>query len=42
MEIVDVLGWIFAAILVVVALVAMAIGLYSMPDAWRYMKIRRM
>lgn len=38
----DVLGWVFVAILALVALVAVVLGLMSLPDARRYLKIRHM
>jgi hypothetical protein len=38
----EVLGWIFIAILALVAGVALMLGLISLPDARRYLKLRRM
>jgi hypothetical protein len=38
----EVLGWIFIAIIALVLLVAVALGLISLPDARRYLKLRRM
>jgi hypothetical protein len=38
----EVLGWIFIAIVALVLLVAVAMGLISLPDARRYLKLRRM
>jgi uncharacterized membrane protein len=38
----EVLGWIFIAIIALVAAVAMAFGVMSVPDARRYLKLRRM
>jgi hypothetical protein len=38
----EVLGWIFIAIIAVGLLVAVAMGLVSLPDARRYLKLRRM
>jgi hypothetical protein len=38
----EVLGWIFLAIIALVVLVAVALGLVSIPDARRYLKLRRM
>jgi len=38
----EVLGWIFLAIIALVVLVAVAVGLVSIPDARRYLKLRRM
>jgi hypothetical protein len=38
----EVVGWIAIVVAVLVALVAVALGVRSVPDAKRYMKIRRM
>jgi hypothetical protein len=38
----EVLGWIFVAILALVAAIAVMLGLISVPDARRYLKLRRM
>lgn len=38
----EVLGWIFLAIIAVVAAIAVMLGLISLPDARRYLKLRRM
>jgi hypothetical protein len=38
----EVLGWVFIAIIALVLLVAVAMGLISLPDARRYLKLRRM
>jgi uncharacterized membrane protein len=38
----EVLGWIFIGIIALVAAVAVAMGLLSLPDARRYLKLRRM
>jgi hypothetical protein len=38
----DVLGWVFIAIVALVVAVALALGLVSLPDARRYLKLRRM
>lgn len=38
----EVLGWIFLAIIAVVVAVALALGVASLPDARRYLKLRRM
>ena len=38
----EVLGWIFLAILALVAAVALMLGLISLPDARRCLKLRRM
>ncbi|MGF2946316.1 DUF6893 family small protein [Mycobacterium sp. Lab-001] len=37
-----VLGWIFLAIIALVAAAAVAMGVMSLPDARRYLKLRRM
>jgi hypothetical protein len=38
----EVLGWVFIAIIALVLMVAVAMGLISLPDARRYLKLRRM
>jgi len=38
----EVLGWIFVAIVALVVTIAVALGLVSLPDARRYLKLRRM
>ena len=38
----EVLGWIFIAIIALMLMVAVAMGLVSLPDARRYLKLRRM
>jgi hypothetical protein len=38
----EILGWIAVVIAALVALVAVVLGVRSVPDAMRYMKIRRM
>jgi hypothetical protein len=38
----EVLGWIFLAIIALVVLAAMGMGVVSLPDARRYLKLRRM
>ncbi|GFG96918.1 DUF6893 family small protein [Mycobacterium timonense] len=38
----EVLGWIFIAILALVAAIGLALGVVSLPDARRYLKLRRM
>ncbi len=38
----EVMGWIFVAILALVMVVALALGVVSLPDARRYLKLRRM
>jgi hypothetical protein len=38
----EVVGWIAVVIAAIVAIVAITLGVRSVPDAMRYMKIRRM
>jgi hypothetical protein len=38
----EVLGWIFIAIVGLVLAVALTLGVVSLPDARRYLKLRRM
>jgi hypothetical protein len=38
----EVLGWVFIAIIALVVLVGLALGVASLPDARRYLKLRRM
>ena len=38
----EVMGWIFVAIIALVVVVALALGVVSIPDARRYLKLRRM
>ena len=38
----EVLGWVFVAIIALLVAVAVAMGLLSLPDARRYLKLRRM
>ena len=38
----EVLGWLFLAIIALVVLVGVGLGLVSLPDARRYLKLRRM
>jgi hypothetical protein len=38
----EVLGWIFIGIIALVVAVAAVLGLVSLPDARRYLKLRRM
>ncbi|AGZ53128.1 MULTISPECIES: DUF6893 family small protein [Mycobacterium] len=38
----DVLGWVFIALIALVVAVAVALGVASLPDARRYLKLRRM
>ncbi|WP_445161162.1 DUF6893 family small protein [Mycobacterium sp. Dal123C01] len=38
----EVVGWIFIAIIALVVGIGLALGLVSLPDARRYLKLRRM
>lgn len=38
----EVLGWIFIALIALVAGIALTLGLVSLPDARRYLRLRRM
>jgi hypothetical protein len=38
----EVLGWILVAIIALVLAVGLGLGLVSLPDARRYLKLRRM
>lgn len=38
----EVLGWIFIAIIALVVAIGFVLGLVSIPDARRYLKLRRM
>ena len=38
----EILGWIFIAIVALVVGIGLALGLVSLPDARRYLKLRRM
>ncbi|WP_430918788.1 DUF6893 family small protein [Mycobacterium colombiense] len=38
----EVLGWIFIALVALVVTIALALGAISVPDARRYLKLRRM
>jgi hypothetical protein len=38
----ELLGWVFLAIIAIVVLAAAAMGLVSLPDAKRYLRLRRM
>ena len=37
----EVLGWIFVAVIALVLAVAVGLGVVSLPDARRYLKLRR-
>jgi hypothetical protein len=38
----EVMGWIFLAVIALVVVVALGLGVVSLPDARRYLKLRRM
>jgi uncharacterized membrane protein len=38
----DILGWVFIGIIAMVVAVAVVLGVTSLPDARRYLKLRRM
>jgi hypothetical protein len=38
----DILGWIFIAVIALFLAVAVGMGLASLPDAKRYLRLRRM
>lgn len=38
----QIVGWVFVAIVGLIALIGLVMGLVSLPDAKRYLKIRRM
>ncbi|GAA4544051.1 DUF6893 family small protein [Mycobacterium paraffinicum] len=38
----EILGWIFIAIIALVVAIGVALGVASLPDARRYLKLRRM
>lgn len=38
----EVLGWIFIAMVALMVAIALALGAISVPDARRYLKLRRM
>ena len=38
----EIVGWVFIGILAMFALVGVVVGLISLPDARRYLKIRHM
>jgi hypothetical protein len=38
----DILGWIFLGIIAMVLAAAVVVGVSSLPDARRYLKLRRM
>ncbi|CQD10931.1 hypothetical protein BN1232_02026 [Mycobacterium lentiflavum] len=38
----EVLGWIFIAVIALVVGIAVVLGVVSLPDARRYLKLRRM
>jgi hypothetical protein len=38
----EILGWIFVAIIALVVAIGLGLGVVSLPDARRYLKLRRM
>jgi hypothetical protein len=38
----EVVGWVFIAIIALVVVIGVGLGLVSLPDARRYLKLRRM
>jgi hypothetical protein len=38
----EIVGWIFIAVIALVVAVAVGLGVVSLPDARRYLKLRRM
>ena len=38
----EVMGWIFMAVIALVVVIALGLGVVSLPDARRYLKLRRM
>ncbi|BBZ74446.1 DUF6893 family small protein [Mycobacterium paraseoulense] len=38
----EILGWIFLAIIALVLAIGLALGVVSIPDARRYLRLRRM
>jgi hypothetical protein len=38
----EIVGWVFIAIIALVVLIGAGLGLVSLPDARRYLKLRRM
>jgi hypothetical protein len=38
----EIVGWVFIAILALIGLMAVGLGIMSLPDAMRYLKLRRM
>lgn len=38
----EIVGWVFVGILALMVLAALALGMVSLPDAKRYLQIRRM
>ncbi|BCO37047.1 hypothetical protein BMW24_011990 [Mycobacterium heckeshornense] len=38
----EIVGWVFVGILGLIAVAALAMGIMSLPDARRYLKIRHM
>ena len=38
----EIVGWVFIGIIALVVLIGVGLGLVSLPDARRYLKLRRM
>lgn len=38
----EIMGWIFVAIIALVVVIGLVLGVASLPDARRYLKLRRM
>lgn len=38
----EILGWVFVALIALAVGIALALGVVSLPDARRYLKLRRM
>jgi hypothetical protein len=38
----EIVGWVFIGILALIVLTGLMMGIFSIPDARRYLKIRRM
>jgi hypothetical protein len=38
----EIVGWVFIAILALIGLIVLVMGLMSLPDARRYLRLRRM
>jgi hypothetical protein len=42
MEVMAIIGWVFIGVIAVIVLAGVVMGLTSLPDAMRYLRIRRM